>query len=105
MSSRARLLLLTSVAGAGFCASAILGFVVTIMNNSLPWSPEQGPREHYIAVGKSFSQGFSVGFFLCFFLTLAAYAIGVQLERSRQEPARSGPVPIRGINRRSAAQS
>lgn len=86
MSSRTRWLTgLFSVAGAGICASVVVAFLVTIMNNNLPWGPDPGTREHYVAVGQSFSRGFSAGFFLCFFLALTAYLIGTHFERKRRE--------------------
>lgn len=89
MKSKARwVVILLSIAGAGVCASVVVMFLSTIMNNNLPYAPDQGAREHYVAVGQSFSQGFASGFFLCFFLTFAAYLIGTQVERKRRDVGR-----------------
>lgn len=60
------------MAGVGLCCAALARFVLTIWHNGLPWQQGQGIREHYVAVGSYFSQGFVVGFFLCFFLSIAA---------------------------------
>lgn len=64
--------ILLAVIGAGICLIALVGFLATVNQNNLSWRAEQSIREHYLAVGDSYSQGFTVGFFLCFFLTLIA---------------------------------
>ena len=63
---------LLAVAGAAVCLVAVIGFLTTVNHNNLSWQVDQSIREHYLAVGDSYSQGFTVGFFLCFFLTLIA---------------------------------
>ena len=72
------------IAGTGATVTVvmILTFVLGIVQNSLPWSPNYTVREHYVAVGDSFSQGFMAGFFLCFFLSLVALAIGHGMDRA-----------------------
>lgn len=75
------------------------------MNNNLPWSPNTGTREHYVAVGQSFSQGFSAGFFLCFFLTLAAYVIGTHVERKRRAMGRAASGATVMLNHETAGES
>ena len=79
--------ILLAVAGVGLCLVALVGFIVTIVYNNLPWYPNQTVRDHYIAVGQSYSQGFTVGFFLCFFLTLIAVSVA-SLVQHRRELAR-----------------
>jgi len=65
-------MLLLGLAGTGVCLTLLIRFLLMIINNGLPWNPSDGVRGHYLAVGDSFSRGFSVGFFFCFFLALAA---------------------------------
>jgi hypothetical protein len=66
---------LVALAGAGICLTAITHFLLTIRYNRLPWSPGQHARDHYLAVGHSYTQGFIVGFFLCLSLAVAAAAV------------------------------
>ena len=79
--------ILLAVAGAGLCMVALVGFVVSIVQNNLPWSPDQSARDHYLAVGQSYSQGFTVGFFLCFFLTLIAVSVAAMVQHRRETSA------------------
>ena len=76
--------ILLAVAGTGICVTSLVSFVVTIVQNDLPWSPGQTIREHYIAVGESYSQGFTVGFFLCFSLIVLAVSAAALVERRRR---------------------
>jgi len=66
---------LIGLAGSGLCLTALVTFFTTIVDNNLPWHPDQTVQEHYLAVGGAFSQGFSVGFFLCFFITVTALVV------------------------------
>ena len=75
--------LAVAAAGIGVCATALLGFVLTIFHNNLFWYPGLSAQEHYTAVGESYSQGFLVGFFLCFFLILVALIVANVVERRR----------------------
>ena len=68
--------MLLALAGIGLCLGALLTFFSTILNNDLPWHRGQSAQDHYLAVGRAYSQGFSVGFFSCFFLALLAVALG-----------------------------
>jgi len=77
------ILVAVAVAGVGVCFSLMFGFVLTIMHNELPWDPNQTVRDHYLAVGDSYSRGFAVGFFLCFFLTVVAVSASGLIERRR----------------------
>jgi hypothetical protein len=84
---------LLAVAGIGICVVALVGFLLSMIDNNLPWYPNQTARDYYLAVGDSYSQGFTVGFFLCFFLTMMAVSIGALVEkRRRKSPA---PIPSR----------
>lgn len=82
--SRHWLLLGFGTTGVAVSMAGIAGFVLGILQNTLPWSPEGGIREHYVAVGDSFSQGFLAGFFLCFFLSLIAIAVASMVEARRR---------------------
>ena len=73
--------ILLAVAGTGLCLVALVGFLSIMTQNNLPWQADQSIREHYLAVGDSYSQGFTVGFFLCFFLTLIAVSVRSWLEQ------------------------
>lgn len=89
--SARKMVMLLAVGGVGACCAALVHFLFAIMNNDLPWTHGQSAREHYLAVGHSYTQGFVVGFFLCFFLSIAAVAIGAwQTQREAGiEPYRS----------------
>jgi hypothetical protein len=76
--------ILLAIAGTGFCTVALVDFVLTIVQNDLPWHPGQTIREHYVAVGESYSQGFTVGFFLCFSLTVLSVSAAALVERRRR---------------------
>jgi hypothetical protein len=78
--------ILVAVAGMGVCLVALVGFLMTMLQNNLPWHQEQGIREYYQAVGESYSQGFMIGFFLCFFMTMVAVSLSTWFEnRNRRE--------------------
>ena len=80
-----RIAIVLAVIGLVACISFVAGFIGAMVNNNLPWHPDQTAREHYQAVGDSYSQGFAVGFFLCFSLALAAVAVGTWLQQRRSE--------------------
>ncbi|HKQ62228.1 MAG TPA: hypothetical protein VJS92_13135 [Candidatus Polarisedimenticolaceae bacterium] len=82
-----------AAAGVVVCLVALLGFIHTVLTNNLPWPYDEGAREYYVAVGQSYSQGFLVGFFLCFFLSLAAVAVGAWAEQRRRRRSAPAPVP------------
>lgn len=69
------LTLIVALVGAGLCLLSLVTFVVTILNNTVPWRPNQSIRDHYLAIGRSYGDGFLVGFFLCFFLVMIAVGI------------------------------
>jgi len=77
-----------AVIGLAASLSFVAGFIGSMVNNNLPWHPGQSAREHYQAVGNSYSQGFAVGFFLCFSLALAAIALGTWIQQRRAERER-----------------
>ena len=78
-------IMVIALAGVGTSLAAVVHFVLTVFHNSIPWHPEA--REFYLAVGRSYTQGFTIGFFLCFSLAVAATAVAGTLEqrRSRSE--------------------
>jgi uncharacterized membrane protein YecN with MAPEG domain len=79
--------LVLAASGAGACVVALCGFVLTVATNRLPWHPGLSVQEHYQEMGRSYSQGFAVGFFLCFFLTLAGIIVSSWWERRRERTA------------------
>jgi len=75
MSTRNRWIAVSvSLAGAGVCCLGVSAFFINFVNNTIPWTPGQSMRAHYMAVGQSYGQGFLFGFFFCFFLMLVALA-------------------------------
>jgi hypothetical protein len=98
MTERDRLLaFMLAIAGIGACITALAGFLLTVVNNTLPWSHALTAREHYLEVGRYYSQGFFVGFFLCFFLSLIAIAVahGVEQRRLRAGSGEAGRFLVR----------
>jgi hypothetical protein len=89
-----RVAVLVALAGVGLCCAAMLHFVLVIFNNALPWKPEQSVRDHYVAVGNSYAQGFIVGFFLCFFLSLAAVALATWVATGREARVRADSLEV-----------
>ena len=82
--------------GAFVCVAFVVLFFMTIINNHLPWEHAPTAPEHYLAVGKSYSQGFTIGFFLAFSLALVASTFAAWADdqrRLRRQPARVNPVP------------
>ena len=95
MTTQTRWILLAfAIAGAGVCMFGVLGFVIDMLNNNLPWEHATTARLHYLAVGHSYSQGFAIGFFFCFFLSLAAAGIGSGLRNKNLSAVRSVQTPL-----------
>jgi ABC-type Fe3+ transport system permease subunit len=86
--------ILVAVAGMGVCLVALVGFVLTVLQNNLPWHQSQTIREHYQAIGDSYSQGFTVGFFLCFFMTMIAVTLSTFFSRRADSDIQAGQSPI-----------
>ena len=72
-----------AIPGIVACASALAIFVWKIFDNRLPWHARQTAREHYIAVGNAYTDGFATGLFLCFFLMVLAAAVVAWFEHRR----------------------
>ena len=89
MKRRHRWIALTiAVAGLATCVFVSVRFFETIWTNDLQWTHRPFFQEHYLVVGRAYSQAFAVGFFSCFFLITAALAIGAWVEpRRRRAPA------------------
>jgi hypothetical protein len=87
-----RVALVVAVPGLVVCLVVILGFFLRVLHGKLPWDGTSGTRDHYLAVGSAYSEGFGAGFFLCFFLILLAVGIVGVLDR---HPAREEqPIPV-----------
>jgi len=78
-----RLSILVAVAGVGVCLAALAGFLAVVATNNLPWYPGFTVQEHYLEIGRSYSQGFIVGFFLCFFLVMVSVSVRSWIENRR----------------------
>lgn len=78
-------ILIVAIVGAATSIVAVAHFVLTVMNNRLPW--HRGVRDFYLAVGRSYTEGFAIGFFFCFSLTVAATALAGMLKNRRERPA------------------
>ncbi len=74
--SNRKLAIWVALSGVTICGVFLVQFLLAILYNRLAWSPTLGVRDHYLAVGQSYAQGFVVGFFSAFFLTVFAIAIG-----------------------------
>ena len=70
--------------GALGCLGFVGLFFMTIINNHLPWEHAETAPEHYLAVGKSYSQGFTIGFFLAFSLALVAITFAAWADDQRR---------------------
>lgn len=91
-------LIVLALAGVGVTSAGVVAFVLNIVQNNLPWDTQSTIRDHYLAVGDSFSQGFLTGFFLCFFLSLVAVALGSWMDQVRRRRDRA-PQRAMGLSR------
>lgn len=83
--------ILIAAVGMGVCLAALVGFVAMVATNNLPWYPEWTVQDHYLEIGRSYSQGFIIGFFLCFFLVMGAVSVSSWLETRRNS--------VKGVSR------
>jgi hypothetical protein len=91
MSTNRRIVLGIAASGAAYCVYLLVGFVGVIANNRLPWEGTAFTRDHYLAVGQAYSNGFAVGFFLCFCLAVMAFVVGSWYEQRVREKAQVRP--------------
>ena len=73
-----------AVVGMGACFAGVTMFFLTMLNNTLPWEHAATAPQHYLAVGKSYSQGFTIGFFLAFSLALVAVSFAAWADDQRR---------------------
>lgn len=85
--------MLIATTGMGVCLFALFGFVAMVATNNLPWHPGWTVQDHYLEIGRSYSQGFIIGFFLCFFLVMGAVSVAAWFETRRRA--------ARAVSRRS----
>ena len=105
MTTSSKVCLALAAAGAAFCSVKLIGFIRTIQQNRLEWEgTAQFTREHYIAVGRAYNQGFVVGFFLCFSLVLIAIIVGTWYEKARDERRRLRAEPARRQSQANEAE-
>ena len=86
-SKLSRLTMVVALTGATACFLAVVRFLTTMKENGLAWTPGLDARDHYLAVGNSYSAGFIAGFFLCFFLAVFSVAVHFWREDRRQRCA------------------
>lgn len=89
-----RIALFVALSGVAICISALAWFMFVISDNRLDLSADQPVRDHYVAVGHFYGQGFIVGFFLCLCLAVTAVALSSWIEHRRAE---RGQDPVRGV--------
>jgi len=84
---------LIAVIGLVVCALVVGGFLLTMVNNGLPWEEGLSAGSYYKAVGSAYSGGFVAGFFFSFFLVLLAVVVAAWFDARRSRRTASAPVP------------
>ena len=79
-------IMVIALVGVGISLAAVVNFVLAVSHNRIPWHAEA--REFYVAVGRSYTEGFAIGFFLCFSLVVAATAVSGLLAQRRSSAQR-----------------
>ena len=79
-----------SVLGVAGCVLALGGFVFAVAANHLSWHPGMSVQEHYLEMGRSYTRGFVVGFFLCFFMVVGALGVSYFVESRRRKIRATG---------------
>jgi len=74
---------LIAVLGLAVCAVVVGGFLLTMVNNDLPWREGLSAGSYYKAVGSAYSGGFVAGFFFSFFLVLLAVVAAAWFDARR----------------------
>jgi len=99
-----RIAVAISIVGAIACLAAIGRFVFLVLWNGLAWTPDLPVRDYYLAMGRSYTQGFVAGFFFCFFLALASVALATWAgSRGTRGAADERAAARRSIRRAAAA--
>jgi hypothetical protein len=83
-------LTLIAVVGLAACAVVIGGFLLTMVNNGLPWREGLSAGSYYRAVGSAYSGGFVAGFFFSFFLVLLAVVAAAWFDARRSRKGGAG---------------
>jgi hypothetical protein len=89
--------MLIAGAGMGVCLVSLVGFVAMVATNNLPWHPDWTVQDHYLEIGRSYSQGFVIGFFLCFFLIMGAVSLAAWYENRRTSSGAASPAHSKGV--------
>ena len=79
---------LIAVIGLAVCAVVVGGFLLTMVNNGLPWEEGLSASSYYTAVGSAYSGGFVAGFFFSFFLVLLAVVTAAWFDARRSRRSR-----------------
>ena len=85
---------LIAVLGLAVCAVVVGGFLLTMVNNGLPWEEGLSAGSYYKAVGSAYSGGFVAGFFFSFFLVLLAVVVAAWFDARRSRRAAAGPAAV-----------
>lgn len=80
---------LIAVIGLAVCATVVGGFLLTMVNNDLPWEEGLSAGSYYKAVGSAYSSGFVAGFFFSFFLVLLAVVAAAWFDARRSHRSRT----------------
>ncbi len=86
-----------AVIGLAVCATVVGGFLLTMVNNDLPWQESLSAGSYYKAVGSAYSSGFVAGFFFSFFLVLLAVVVAAWFDARRAGRAAADPAPVADV--------
>ena len=74
---------LLGLGGIVACSLMLRSFMVRLWENRLPWGAGSTTRDHYLAVGDAYGDGFTTGFFACLSLMLLGSSIVAWIAQRR----------------------